>query len=67
MKRKLSSAFLLLSAIAGVAGAAISVTMVIRAVQWNEWGRVILYCVTAAVCVEMALLTIVKLKNKETA
>lgn len=67
MNRKLLIAILLLAVFAGIAGAAASVAMVIRAVQWGEWGRVVLYCLTTGVCVEMAVLAIGRLKNRETA
>ncbi len=61
----MKKALLILAVIAGVAGAALSVGMVISAVQFSEWGRVVLYAVTTAVCVEMSVLAIGKLKNKE--
>ena len=67
MKRQLFVLLMLFAAIAGAVGAAVSIAMVIRAVQWSEWGRVVLYSVTTAICVEMAVLSISKLKNKETA
>lgn len=67
MKQKLLTAFLILAVIAGIGGAAVSVAMVIRAVQWSEWGRVVLYSVTMAVCVEMTVLAIGKLRNHENA
>lgn len=66
MKRNFIISFLIIAAILGIIGAAVSVGMVIRAVQWREWGRVVLYCVTTVVCVEMTVLAIVKLKDKET-
>ena len=66
MKHKLLTILLVLVIIAGVVGAALSVGMVISAVQFSEWGRVVLYCVTTGVCVEAVVLAIGKLKNKET-
>ena len=66
MKRKFLISFLIVAAILGIIGTAVSVGMVIRAVQWREWGRVVVYCTTTAVCVEMTVLAIVKLKDKET-
>lgn len=65
MKQKLWTVLLILAVIAGIAGAALSVAMVIRAVQWSEWGRVVLYSVAMAVCVEMTVLAIGKLRNHE--
>ena len=65
--RKFLTVILILAAVAGVIGAALSGAMVIRAVQWSEWGRVIVYCFSAAVCVEMTVLAVGKLKNKENA
>ena len=64
MKRKFLISFLIAAAILGIVGAAASIGMVIRAVQWREWGRVVLYCVTTAVCVEMTVLAIAKSKGK---
>lgn len=66
MKHKLLTAILIIAVLACMIGAGVSVAMVIRAVQWSEWGRVVLYCVTTGVCVEAAVLAIGKLKNKET-
>ena len=66
MKKTLRG-FLILAVVAGIAGAALSVAMVISAVQFGEWGRVVLYSVTTAVCLEMALLAIGKLRSKESA
>lgn len=65
MNRKIISVLLILAAVAGIVGAGLSVGMLIRAVQWSEWGRVILYSVTMVVCVEMTVLSIVKLRSKE--
>ena len=62
-KQKISVLLLL----AGLIGAVVSVAMVIRAVQWSKWGRVVLYCVTAAISVENALLAIGRLKSGKSA
>ena len=61
MKSKIV-AFLLL-AILGIVGAGLSVAMLISSVAFLEWGRVVLYSVTLAVCVEMAVLCISRLKS----
>ena len=53
-------------AVVGIVGAALSVGMLISAIRFLEWGRVILYCVTLAVCVELAVLNILKLKPGKT-
>lgn len=66
MKPGFMSAVLILAVVLGIAGAAVSVGMVISAVQFREWGRVVLYSITTAVCVEMTVLAIGKLKSKET-
>lgn len=58
---------ILLLMLAGLIGAVVSVAMVIRAVQWNEWGRVILYCVTTAISVKNTVLAIGKLKSGKSA
>ena len=47
---------------AGIAGAALSCAMLISALQFSEWGRVIAYAFTLAVSVEIALVFIFKLK-----
>ncbi len=57
---------LVLLTVLGAAGAVLSVGMLISAIRFLEWGRVILYCVTLAVSVELALLNILKLKPGET-
>ena len=67
MKKKVLVVCLILAAIAGVGGAAVSVGLLISAVSFCEWGRVVLYSVTTAVCLEMALLAIGKLRSKESA
>lgn len=67
MNRKLLVVLLIAAAIAGICGAGLSVAMLIRALQWSEWGRVILYCGTTGICVEMTVIAIGKLKNKENA
>lgn len=53
----------LLIGIACIAGAALCVAMLVSAVQFLEWGRVILYSVCLAVCVEAAVLSLSKLKT----
>lgn len=57
--------FVLLLLVAGIIGAALSVAMVIRGIQWREWGRVALYCVTAVISVENAVLVIGRLKSRK--
>ena len=48
----------ILFSVLGVLGAALSVGMVISAIAASEWGRVVLYCITLAVCVELAVIHI---------
>ena len=48
-----------------IVGAGLCVAMLVRAVQWLEWGRVILYSVCLAVCVECAVLILLNLKKKK--
>ena len=55
--------FCVLFVLLGIVGAALSVAMVVRAVQFSEWGRVILYSVALGLCVEMAVLSGSKLKS----
>lgn len=49
-------------AVIGIVGAALSVAMLISAIRFSEWGRVVLYSVTLAVCVEFAVMNILSLK-----
>lgn len=65
MNKKALFVLLIHASVLGIVGAALSVAMVIRAVQWSEWGRVVLYCVTTTVCVEMTVLSIGKLRDKQ--
>ena len=65
MSRKLLAVFLIIAVIAGVAGAVLSVVMVISAFQFSEWGRVLFYGVTMIICAEMAVLALLKLRSKE--
>ena len=58
-------ALLWLAVLAGAVGIGLSVTMIVSAFQFSEWGRVILYFVTAIVSLEMLLLALGKLNNKE--
>lgn len=53
--------FILLTVL-GIVGAGLSVAMVISAVIQSEWGRVVLYSVTMAICIEMTVLSILRLK-----
>lgn len=61
--KKIAVITMILVIIAGFAGAGVSIAMLIRAVQWSEWGRVIVYGVTLTVCVELAVILIGKLKE----
>ena len=63
MKRKRIASVIL--AAVGIAGGALSVCMLIPAIQLSEWGRVIAYCVTLAVCVELAVLNMLKLNPEK--
>lgn len=63
--KKLISILLILAALLGIAGAGVSVAMLIRAVEWSEWGRVIVYSVSLAVSVEISVLAIGKLRQKD--
>ena len=67
MKQKAIFLLLLIASIGCIGAAALSVAMLISAVQFGEWGRVLVYSVTTAFSVEMAVLSIGKLKNKEKA
>ena len=52
-------------AVLGIIGAALSVAMLITAVNASEWGRVVLYSVTLAVCVELSVINILNLKPRK--
>ncbi len=54
-----------LLALIGIVGAVLSVVMLISAIAFSEWGRVVLYCVTLAVCVELTVLNIMNMKPKK--
>ena len=62
---KWMKALLWLAVILGAVGIGLSVTMIVSAVQFMEWGRVVLYFITAIVSLEILLLALGKLKNKE--
>ena len=62
---KWMKALLWLAVILGAVGIGLSVTMIVSAVQFMEWGRVILYFITGTVSLEILLLALAKLKNKE--
>ncbi len=51
--------FILLGLI-GIVGMVLSVIMFISAIRFHEIGRVILYLVTAVVCLEMTVLSLMK-------
>jgi len=54
---------LLLLGVIFVAGAGLSVAMLISAISFLEWGRVVLYSVTLGICVEAAVLCFMKCKS----
>ena len=58
-------ALLWLAVVVGAVGIGLSVAMVVSAFQFREWGRVILYLVTAIVSLEMLILAIEKLQKKD--
>ena len=55
----------LISGIVFIIGAGLSVAMLVSAVQFLEWGRVVLYAVCLAVCVEAAVLSLSGIGRKE--
>lgn len=48
-----------------VVGAGLCVAMLVSAVQFLEWGRVVLYSVCLAVCTEAAVLCLMQLKENK--
>ena len=48
-----------------ILGAGLCIAMVVRAVQTHEWGRVLLYCVCLATCVECTVLLLLNSKDKK--
>ena len=51
--------YILLSLI-GVAGAILSAVLFVSAIQFFEIGRIILYFITAVVCIELSVLSFLK-------
>ena len=51
--------FILLGLI-GIVGMVLSLIMFISAIRFHELGRVVLYLVTAVVCLEMIILSLLK-------
>ena len=60
----LKKLLLVLTGILCIAGAALCVAMLVRSVEHLEWGRVILYSVCLAVCVEVSVLSLFRLKGQ---
>lgn len=50
----------ILLGIIGLAGTVLSVIMLVSAIRFSELGRVVLYLVTAVVCLEMTILAFMK-------
>jgi len=50
----------LLLALVGIAGIVLSAIMLISAIRFYELGRVVLYSVTAIICLEMTVLSLMK-------
>lgn len=50
----------LLFALIGIAGTVLSAIMLISAIRFYELGRVVLYSVTAIICLEMTVLSLMK-------
>ena len=55
--------FLTVLALLCLAGAVASVVMLVMAVRFLEYGRVIFYLTIAAVCIEVGVISVLKLKN----
>ena len=62
---KWMKALLWLAVILGAVGIGLSVMMIVSAVQFMEWDRVVLCFITAIASLEILLLALGKLKNKE--
>ena len=61
---KVKVLFIILAAI-GVIGVILSVILLISAIRFGELGRVLLYSISALVCAELAVLSVMKaLSNK---
>ena len=56
---------LLCTGILFIVGAGLCVAMSVSAVKFLEWGRVVLYSVCLAVCVEASVLCLTQMKGKK--
>lgn len=56
---------LVLIALVGLIGVILSLIMLVTAIRFNEFGRVILYFTTLLICGEMSVIAIIKLWCKK--
>ena len=54
-----------LLAVLCIGGAGLCVVMLVTALQFSEWGRVFLYSVCMAICIECAVLLLTGIKKKD--
>ena len=65
----MNKALLIALSVIGAVGFILSCVLFISGICFGEWGRVILYFVTACVCAEMSVISLMKLfpNNKDKA
>ena len=56
----------LLLLVAGIAGCIFGISMTVMAFRFMEYGRVVFYLVITIVCIELAIISLMKIKHKET-
>ena len=49
-----------------LAGAVFGIVMTVMAFRFMEYGRVVFYLVTTIVCIELVIISLMKIKHKET-
>ena len=61
----MSKVLFIILGLLGLAGAVFGIVMTVMAFRFMEYGRVIFYLVITIVCIELAVLSFMKLKHKE--
>jgi len=49
----------------GLAGAVFGIVMTVMAFRFMEYGRVVFYLVITIVCIELVIISLMKIKHKE--
>ncbi len=61
MNKKLSFFLNILLTVVWIAGGIVCAVMLVMAIRFQEWGRVLLYGCLALVCLELAVLAVIRL------